>query len=53
MTKTDFIWLMIIGILGAVGTSPEGTAWSRGILVFLAWCGLALFGLLCLLGVIA
>lgn len=52
MTKTTLVWLLVIGILGACGTAPNGGPLSRPILEFLAWLGLAIFALLGLLGVL-
>jgi hypothetical protein len=52
MGKQFFVWLMIVGILGAVGTAPVGGDFGRGTLVFLAWLGLALLGFLVLISVV-
>jgi L-cystine uptake protein TcyP (sodium:dicarboxylate symporter family) len=52
MNKIFFVWLMIVGILGAAGTAPVGGAFDRATLVFLAWLGLALLGFLVLIGVV-
>lgn len=50
MNKTFYVWLMVIGIIGAAGTAPVGGDFGRGTLVFLAWLGLALLGFLVLIG---
>lgn len=52
MNKTFFVWLLVIGILGAAGTAPIGGDFGRGTLVFLAWLGIALLALLVLIGVV-
>ena len=52
MNKTFLVWLLVIGILGAVGTAPAGGAFDRSTLVFLAWLGLALLAFLALIGVL-
>lgn len=52
MSKPDFLWFLVIGLLGAVGTAPQSQFTPKPLLEFVAWIGLALFGLLGLIGVI-
>lgn len=51
MTKTDFVWFLIAGIVGAIGGYEGGgrpLVYGRSI----AWAIVALFSFLCLVGVI-
>lgn len=53
MTKTDLVWFLVAGLIGAVGGYEHADGRPLGYGRSLAWAMVALFALLGLLGVIA